>query len=697
MHQHIGAPVFPILSVLVAMLGAWTALDLFRRVRANTGRARRIWLTAAAVALGVSIWAMHFVAMLGFDPGSPIRYDPTLTVLSLGLAIGATGLAFLMCSGSRLRLISAGVIMGLGICLMHYVGMAALRSVMPLGYDFRLVALSAGVAIVASTAALWAASVEHNGRWRLMAAPLLGLAIVTMHYTAMAALMTAPAPMSTHALSRGLAPTILALAVAGGTGLLLLMALVAALFDARFERLAIAEGRKREDQLRAVLENLPLGVYVADAETGKIRLSNAEATRVMRHPLGLEPVWENEHFGPITEDDTPLPKDRYALSEAMSAGGRVGPRLQRYRRGDGTIGIFEIQAAALPDDTGRAGSAIVAFQDVTDKLAAEEELRNAQALAESETRFRQMAEAAPVMLWMSDAAGECIYLNHALRTFWGVETLADFSWAKMLVEADVPQVFDALQQALKDKQGLEIEARYRRADGEIRILTTQAQPRFEADGGFAGMIGVNVDVTEARRAETHQRLLINELNHRVKNTLATVQSMAAQTLRASPISEVKEVLSARIVALAAAHDVLTRENWETADLRDIVQGAIRPFDAFHARISVEGPPARLSPRGALAVSMALHELITNAVKYGALSGDQGRVAVSWVRQASDADAVDMIWREIGGPPVVKPSRTGFGSRLLQRSLAADLGGRCVLRFEPDGVQCDLSLITEPSP
>src|SRR3954452_609219 len=129
---------YVLLSLLVAILGSWTALDLFRRVRTHVGRAQRIWLSTAALAMGSSIWSMHFIAMLGFDPGSPVRYDVPLTVLSLALAVLATGGAFFAAVGETAtsrRLVVAGGFMGAGICLMHYVGMAALRTAVSLGYD----------------------------------------------------------------------------------------------------------------------------------------------------------------------------------------------------------------------------------------------------------------------------------------------------------------------------------------------------------------------------------------------------------------------------------------------------------------------------------------------------------------------------------------------------------------------------------
>jgi NO-binding membrane sensor protein with MHYT domain len=174
-------PIFVLLSLLIAILGSWTALDLFKRVRTHLGQARLTWLAIAALAMGLSIWSMHFVAMLGFDPGSAVRYDPLLTLVSLVLAIGATGGAFFFAAreGARISLVLvAGAAMGVGICLMHYVGMAALRTAVSLGYNPPLVVLSLVIAIVASTAALLAARRERRFGWRVCAALTLGCGLI---------------------------------------------------------------------------------------------------------------------------------------------------------------------------------------------------------------------------------------------------------------------------------------------------------------------------------------------------------------------------------------------------------------------------------------------------------------------------------------------------------------------------------------
>ena len=212
---------------------------------------------------------------------------------------------------------------------------------------------------------------------------------------------------------------------------------------------------------------------------------------------------------------------------------------------------------------------------------------------------------------------------------------------------------------------------------------------FEGEGAErkpAAIVGASRDLTERTQAEEQQRLLLNELNHRVKNTLATVQAIAAQTLRtARDLPSAKQALERRIHAMAQAHDLLTARAWAGADLMDIVMRALEAFPPAQVRMS--GKAIDLSPRYALTLSLALHELATNATKYGAMSQFGGRVSVQW-------DVLDgmlqLDWQESGGPPVAPPTQKGFGSRLLEELIARDLGGGTKLNYDIAGVRCSIS-------
>jgi PAS domain S-box-containing protein len=203
-------------------------------------------------------------------------------------------------------------------------------------------------------------------------------------------------------------------------------------------------------------------------------------------------------------------------------------------------------------------------------------------------------------------------------------------------------------------------------------------------------------VLERKRTEEHQRLLLNELNHRVKNSLAVIQSIASQTFRGDAATpEARQAFESRLTALAAAHDLLTRDNWESASLRELVAGGAIGCGARSDRLRVEGEDLLLPARTAVSIAMALHELCTNAVKYGAFSNESGSVAVEWetVERGGDVRLL-LSWRERGGPPVAPPERRGFGSRMIERGLAAELGGTVDLRFLPEGLVC---LVDAPLP
>jgi two-component sensor histidine kinase len=198
------------------------------------------------------------------------------------------------------------------------------------------------------------------------------------------------------------------------------------------------------------------------------------------------------------------------------------------------------------------------------------------------------------------------------------------------------------------------------------------------------------DVTDREHGDRTLHMLVHELNHRVKNMLATVQSVARQSLGSPKLAEPARDFEDRLMALAWTYDLLTRERWTGAPLGEIVQRTLAPHaEAGSARLAVKGPNLWLNPNRALTIALAMHELATNAVKYGAFSNDVGRVVVRWrIHDAPDRRELELEWVERGGPPIdPKPRRRGFGSRLIERSLARELGGEVRLAFEPEGLRC----------
>jgi two-component sensor histidine kinase len=217
----------------------------------------------------------------------------------------------------------------------------------------------------------------------------------------------------------------------------------------------------------------------------------------------------------------------------------------------------------------------------------------------------------------------------------------------------------------------------------------------DAHDNFLYGVRVVQDITERKEAEERQKLLVDELNHRVKNTLATVQSLATQTARGTDSPEgFRQAFEGRLIALSQAHDQLTRRHWRNADLRDIVAATTAAYLAnAQERIVIRGDDLAIRPRTALTLAMALHELTTNAVKYGALSTPAGQVNVGWsvVREASQPPRLRIEWREQDGPPVSPPSRRGFGTRFIEGSVAVELQGIARLTFNAAGLHCTMDI------
>ena len=251
-----------------------------------------------------------------------------------------------------------------------------------------------------------------------------------------------------------------------------------------------------------------------------------------------------------------------------------------------------------------------------------------------------------------------------------------------------------MQHAIENRASFDIEYRVIGPDGAPRWVQVRGRV-VEPGTGSLRLVGVSQDVTERKTAEQQRELLLNELNHRVKNTLATVQSIAAQTARgASSLEEFRKAFEARLLAISKTHNLLTESEWQGAELHDILSdeaAAYRNGDG-KARVRLEGEPVMLPAKTALVAGMVFHEMLTNAAKYGALSRPAGRVEVGWrVDRRANGGEVHLNWVERGGPPVEPRKTRGFGSRLIERGLEQEAGGRVKFEFAPDGLRCEMCI------
>lgn len=331
-------------------------------------------------------------------------------------------------------------------------------------------------------------------------------------------------------------------------------------------------------------------------------------------------------------------------------------------------------------------------------------LRRGSQLHETERRLNAVLNNASVAIFLMDDRQHCVYMNRA------AELLTGFSLTEVLARdcplhdivhhtypdgRPFPLEECAIDRAFPENNQERGEEVFVHKDGRFYPVGFTASPIRDDDAKIIGTIIEVRDITEEKAAAERQRLLTNELNHRVKNTLATVQSIAAQTFRGKTDDAARQMFDARMVALSNTHNVLTSQNWEAASLRSVVESALAPHalaEVDTARFDLVGPDTRLHPKVAVTLAMALHELMTNAAKYGALSVPEGRVGVHWtLERIEGGERLDLAWTETGGPTVVEPTRRGFGSRLIERQLPMEFDGSAVIAYPPGGVTCHIRI------
>jgi PAS domain S-box-containing protein len=418
-----------------------------------------------------------------------------------------------------------------------------------------------------------------------------------------------------------------------------------------------------------LIETLPIGIYTCDLE-GRLIQFNRRAAELLGGLILGQPV--------------PLPDG--TMAEVMASGQPVRDRELIASRPHAETLTLLANADPLYDEQGMLVGVVACIQDITELSRARRQIK------EGSHVVGRLLEALPVALYTTDAEGRLTYYNKAAEALWGhTPKLGEQHWCgSFRIElpdgTDVPLDQCPMAAALKEQRPqVGPEACIVRPDGTKVPCLPYPTPLFDRDGKLIGGVNMLLDISDAKRAHAEQRGLIDELNHRVKNTLATIQSLAAQTLRgAHGISE--REFEGRLLALSRIHDQLTRNAWAWADLETVARGTLAGTPAAHLRI--EGPSVHLTSRVALALGMVLHELAANAAKHGALSTGLGSVSLTWTL-APGKLLID--WQEKDGPPVVPPRKRGFGTRLLERAVAHELGGKPALEFNPGGVHCTMDI------
>lgn len=450
------------------------------------------------------------------------------------------------------------------------------------------------------------------------------------------------------------------------------------LTDAKSAELAV---REREAQLSAFINQSTIGFAQVDLE-GRFTLVNDHFCDICG--------WSRELLLSRKMQDITHPDDLVRNLPLFEAAVREGIPFvfeKRYIRPDGSEVWVNNSVAMIKRENGEPYGVLAVTLDVTDRRRSEAALRQA-----SES-MRLAIEGAGMATWELDLAtmegpwspNRFDILGYA-RTTSGRAPYSD--WLARVHPDDRERAEVAAQKCFADGTPFEIEYRILRADtGEERWLRSNGSMIRETDGAVIRFVGVSFDITEKKQAEVHQQLLIDELNHRVKNTLAIVQGIAQQSLKSTlPPAEIARAFEGRLAALSAAHNLLTTGLWQPTEMRELIRACLKPLTLAH-QIQMTGPFVSLGSKSAITLALAVHELATNAVKYGALSVPEGCVDVNW--SLSSTRQLVLNWTESGGPQVSLPTHKGFGTRMLQQGLAAEFSGDVEIAFDRDGLNFKL--------
>ncbi len=450
--------------------------------------------------------------------------------------------------------------------------------------------------------------------------------------------------------------------------------------------------RDSEERLAATYEAATVGIAEADPSGRLLRVNDALCEMLGRFQ---DELLQMTFFDYAHEDDR---KEDAALYGRQVAGELDNYTLhKRARKPDGTIIHLETRSSTVRDEAGGFRYGVRVVQDITIAKQMEDMLRS------SEQHMRDLLEALPAAVYTTDATGRITFFNKAAVEMSGRTPQPGDMWCVSwrLFNPDgtlLPHDQCPMAIALKENRPVRgVEAIAERPDGSRIPFIPYPTPLYDCEGNLVGAVNMLVDITHHKQAEIRQKTLIDELNHRVKNTLATVQSLAGQTARhADDIDDFLHRFVGRVLALSRAHDLLTKRHWTDAPLGLLASEVLSPIVGNSpARLMIDGPSIELNTRVALNLTMTLNELATNALKYGALTGDAGAVSLVWqIKERHGSRMLVLEWQESGGPQVIPPTRRGTGTRLMEHCIERDLGGEFDLTFHPEGVSCRMTILIE---
>lgn len=395
-----------------------------------------------------------------------------------------------------------------------------------------------------------------------------------------------------------------------------------------------------------------------------------------KHPRALgRPAQEN--WAELWSDLGPLLQSVLDTGETVSAKDRP---FYIERHGYPEIAYFDISYSPIRDDSEMVRGVFCIVSETTERrLAVEVERKLAAIVATSQDAILSTDDALRITSW--NVGAENLYGYVAKEVIGRSVTF-------MIPEDRRNEEHEILTRIRAGERVAPFETKRLHKTGRLIDVSISVSPIVEEYGRVIGASKIARDIGDRKEAERLQKILADEIRHRVKNIFATVLAVARQTFnKASDPFAAMEIFEGRLLSMTRAHELLHRDSWDGARLLEIVEQAIAPYEK--ERFQVSGPEARLPSRVALALSMALHELATNAVKYGSLVMSSGMVSITWQFCSTSPRIVELRWKESGGPQVSKPTKRGFGSKLVQKVLSAEFSGDVVLEFAPDGVLCIL--------
>lgn len=443
-----------------------------------------------------------------------------------------------------------------------------------------------------------------------------------------------------------------------------------------------AEQRLRESErrYRQVFDQLPDGIVIS--RDGRILFANQALARLIGVRSRDELIGRNVlDFVPTDRQQDHIERGNRALS------GNPMPLAEcALLRPDGSV--VPVETISTRTMYERAPAVQTMVRAITERLRTERGLR------ESETRLRVLVDQLPAILWTTDRN-----LRYTSSVGQGLRLL------KLEPNEIVGQSVDQyLRNSDAKDDRLSLSAHRRALEGQSSTYEVYrmghwfecyTEPLHDRSGQIAGVVGLAIDISERKKADRRQRLMMDELDHRVKNTLASVVSIAEQTISSSDsLNEFRQSFLGRVIAMARTHEALASGKWEGVDLRGVVDRIMRPHGQVDSsRVVIHGESIRLPASSALPITLTLHELATNAAKYGALSSESGQVTIAWetLKTETGESSVRITWHETGGPIVTPPTDTGMGTQLIEGLIEYELRGTVHLEYAPEGFQCELNI------